>query len=95
MEYYSIKYGILLHQIWNNIESMCWNSIVYMCCQPMIATPSDLQNLKTWRLRDYKFEKADKNQTHTTMHMKKVHPFVLHMLRQSKTIKCDERNEKI
>ena len=64
MEYYSIKYGIPLHQngillhrngiilhsLYNSIESMRWNSITYVCPQPGYFTwPTKFENMAvTW-----------------------------------------------
>ena len=74
---------------------MRWNSIVYVCRQPMIATPSDLQNLKKWRLRDYKFEKADKKpNTYNDAHEKSAPICVAHV-KTKQNHQSDERNEKI
>ena len=66
-----------------------------MCVAASPATLSDLQNLKKWRLREYKFEKSDKkpntyNDTHEMCaRIRDAHD-------EKKQIdQTDERNEKI
>ena len=58
-----------------------------MCVAASLATLSDLQNLKNGGYVTTNLKNPTKNQTHTMIHMKIAHAFVMHMTRRSKSIK--------